>query len=120
MTGTVASLENGDITTLVLTPLGSTANLRQEIPYSLELYLYENEQNVKIPISSNTKINNAIIVSAEKEEELGIENVTTDNTIVDVFTIDGFLILNILCNVNDFVNLPKGIYIVNGRKMLVK
>ena len=120
LTGTVASLENGDITTLVLTPLGSTANLRQEIPYSLELYLYENEQNVKIPISSNTKINNAMIVSAEKEEELGIENVTTDNTIVDVFTIDGVLIRHKVSNDRALENLPKGIYIVNGRKMLVK
>jgi len=120
LTGTVASLENGDITTLVLTPLGSTANLRQEIPYSLELYLYENEQNVKIPISSNTKINNAIIVSAEKEEELGIENVTTDNTIVDVFTIDGVLIRHKVSNDRALENLPTGIYIVNGRKMLVK
>ncbi len=120
LTGTVASLENGDITTLVLTPLGSTANLRQEIPYSLERYLYENEQNVKIPISSNTKINNAIIVSAEKEEELGIENVTTDNTIVNVFTIDGVLIRHKVSNDRALENLPKGIYIVNGRKMLVK
>ncbi|MBS6268142.1 MAG: hypothetical protein KH586_04230 [Tannerella sp.] len=120
LTGTVASLENGDITTLVLTPLGSTANLQQEIPYSLELYLYENEQNVKIPISSNTKINNAMIVSAEKEEELGIENVTTDNTIVDVFTIDGVLIRHKVSNDRALENLPKGIYIVNGRKMLVK
>ena len=82
--------------------------------------MYENEQNVKIPISSNTKINNAIIVSAEKEEELGIENVTTDNTIVDVFTIDGVLIRHKISNDKALENLPKGIYIVNGRKMLVK
>ena len=88
--------------------------------YTLELYLYENGQDVKIPMSAYTKIGNANIVTAEEEKVLGIDNITVDSPIVDVYTIDGVLIRSKVHEDKAIEDLPKGIYVVNGKKILVK
>ena len=54
------------------------------------------------------------VVNIEKPVVNGIDNVSTDKTAAEVYTLEGI-------KLNKQVNeLPKGIYIVNGKKVVVK
>lgn len=118
--GVIPSMQKDYTGVLTMVPLGSTSQLQEGMTYTLELYLYENGQDVKIPMSAYTKIGNANIVTAEEEKVLGIDNITVDSPIVDVYTIDGVLIRSKVHEDKAIENLPKGIYVVNGKKILVK
>lgn len=118
--GTVSLQAMDASTTLAMTPLGSISSLQQGVPYLLELYLYENGQDIEIPLSAYTVIKNATIVSAEEEELLGIGDVTVDSPLVDIYTLSGVRIRSNVSEDDALKNLPKGIYILNGRKVLVK
>ena len=118
--GVIPSMQKDYTGVLTMVPLGSTSQLQEGMTYTLELYLYENGQDVKIPMSAYTKIGNANIVTAEEEKVLGIDNITVDSPIVDVYTIDGVLIRSKVHEDKAIESLPKGIYVVNGKKILVK
>lgn len=118
--GVIPSMQKDYTGVLTMVPLGSTSQLQEGMTYTLELYLYENGQDVEIPMSAYTKIGNANIVTAEEEKVLGIDNITVDSPIVDVYTIDGVLIRSKVHEDKAIENLPKGIYVVNGKKILVK
>ena len=118
--GVIPSMQKDYTGVLTMVPLGSTSQLQEGMTYTLELYLYENGQDVKIPMSAYTKIGNANIVTAEEEKVLGIDNITVDSPIVDVYTIDGVLIRSKVHEDKAIEDLPKGIYVVNGKKILVK
>ena len=118
--GVIPSMQKDYTGVLTMVPLGSTSQLQEGMTYTLELYLYENGQDVKIPMSAYTKIGTATIVTAEEENVLGIDNITVDSPIVDVYTIDGVLIRSKVHEDKAIEDLPKGIYVVNGKKILVK
>ena len=47
----------------------------------------------------------------------GIESVLLDGKSVNIYNLQGKMVRN---NAKDFIGLPKGVYIVNGRKVMVK
>jgi hypothetical protein len=47
----------------------------------------------------------------------GIETVLLDGESSNIYNLQGKIVRK---NANDFIGLPKGVYIVNGRKVIVK
>ena len=89
--------------------------------YKLELYLYENGEAVKLPNTANTIIHNAQVLPNDVYDDIvGINEVATDVQFVDVYSTDGIIIRRKVASSKALDNLPKGIYIVNGKKVIKK
>jgi len=71
----------------------------------------------KKTISSAPIIRNNVAVSADIEQQA--RNIYNKIDNVDVYTIDGVKRLS-KANVNEINALPKGIYIINGKKIIIK
>lgn len=118
LNATVA-LKKGEETEITLLP-SNISGLSEGMTYELILYSYENGIETSIPISNYTVIKNAQIVTADEELQLGIGDVSEENKLVDVYSTDGVIIRQNVKADEALNNLPTGIYIVNGRKTLVK
>ena len=117
---TVPAMQKDEETIISMTTLTNDSHL-QPGDYKLELYLYENGETVKLPNTANTIIHNAQVLPNDVYDDIvGINEAATDVQIVDVYSTDGIIIRRKVANSKALDNLPKGIYIVNGKKVIKK
>lgn len=117
---TVPAMQKDEETIISMTTLTNDSHL-QPGDYKLELYLYEDGEAVKLPNTANTIIHNAQVLPNDVYDDIvGINEVATDVQFVDVYSTDGIIIRRKVANSKALDNLPKGIYIVNGKKVIKK
>ena len=99
--------------------LGITSDGKLGFIISKEEYLAANEAYLNVPAGSpeEFELMTEEQLAAYKENEQGqsINSIKTDNTVMGVFSITG---LKVADKVDK--SLPKGIYIVNGKKIIIK
>ena len=99
--------------------LGITSDGKLGFIISKEEYLTANEAYLNVPAGSpeEFELMTEEQLAAYKENEQGqsINSIKTDNTVMGVFSITG---LKVADKVDK--SLPKGIYIVNGKKIIIK
>lgn len=117
---TVPAMQKDEETIISMTTLTNDSHL-QPGDYKLELYLYEDGEAVKLPNTANTIIHNAQVLPNDVYDDIvGINEVATDVQFVDVYSTDGIIIRRKVASSKSLDNLPKGIYIVNGKKVIKK
>ena len=117
---TVPAMQKDEETIISMTTLTNDSHL-QPGDYKLELYLYEDGEAVKLPNTANTIIHNAQVLPNDVYDDIvGINEVATDVQFVDVYSTDGIIIRRKVASSKALDNLPKGIYIVNGKKVIKK
>lgn len=117
---TVPAMQKDEETIISMTTLTNNSHL-QPGDYKLELYLYEDGEAVKLPNTANTIIHNAQVLPNDVYDDIvGINEVATDVQFVDVYSTDGIIIRRKVASSKALDNLPKGIYIVNGKKVIKK
>lgn len=96
--------------------------LQNQATDGLGFYKVENDEIKISPYRCwlNASNENLACLKIDLGDVSSIEEIVSDNNIVDVYSIDGILILSKVVMKDAFKNLPQGIYVVNNRKYIIK
>lgn len=96
--------------------------LQNQATDGLGFYKVENDEIKISPYRCwlNAPNENLACLKIDLGDVSSIEEIVSDNNIVDVYSIDGILIRSKIVMKDAFKNLPQGIYVVNDKKYIVR
>lgn len=96
--------------------------LQNQATEGLGFYKVENDDIKISPYRCwlNAPNENLACLKVDLGDVSSIEEIASDNTIVDVYSMDGILLRSKVMMKDAFKNLPQGIYVVNNKKYIVR